>query len=316
MSTPPPTPAEPPEPAAEPEPASAPAPVSAPEPVPAPAPEPVPAPAQALPAGPPPPLPPEAPPAARPAPPARERPRRRRGRTALLLACAALLGAVGGLAGGYTVQADRAPTPLPPLSQAKLSYPQKPLPEDEAPEPLTAEEDRRVRTDGDLRKLLLDRPKGAREAEMPPESDGWLSLSGYAENFKDPGRMFTYLADENLRRVATAAWRPSTRRTVSIRLVQFREERRRSALDHTDNQQSYMSSSGYAGNDGSTLKGSGNGRYYVFDRPDRKPGYLPMYRARAIAQRGDIMMDIWIYDAKPIAERDIRSLAERQLERL
>ncbi|WP_241027683.1 hypothetical protein [Streptomyces verrucosisporus] len=62
----------------------------------------------------------------------------RRGRTALLLACAALLGTVGGLAGGYTVQADRAPTPLPPLSQAELSYPKKPLPEDEAPEPLTA----------------------------------------------------------------------------------------------------------------------------------------------------------------------------------
>ncbi|MGY1452414.1 hypothetical protein [Streptomyces sp. SS8] len=300
MSTPPPTPAEPPESAAEPEPVSAPA--------------------QALPADPPPPLPPEAPPAAQAAtphtPPVPDRPRRHRGRTALLLACAALLGAVGGLAGGYTVQADRAPTPLPPLSQAKLSYPQKPLPEDEAPEPLTAEEDRRVRTDGDLRKLLLDRPKGAREAEMPSESDGWLSLSGYAGNFKDPGRMFTYLADENLRRVATAAWRPSTRRTVSVRLVQFREERRRSARDHTGNQQSYMSSSGYAGNEGSALKGSGDGRYYVFDRPDRKPGYLPMYRARALAQRGDIMMDIWIYDAKPIAERDIRSLAERQLERL
>ncbi|MFP8960116.1 hypothetical protein ACLIYP_06010 [Streptomyces nanhaiensis] len=303
MSTLPPRPAEPPE--------SVPEPAHVPQAAPAPEAEAV----QALPAGPPPPVPPSLPAEAPPAAPVRDRPRRR-GRTALLLACAALLGTVGGLAGGYTAQADRAPTPLPPLSQAELSYPKKPLPEGEGPEPLTAEEDRRVRTDGDLRKLLLDKPEGARESEMPSESDGWLSLSGYAGEFESPSRMFTYLADENLRRIATAAWRPSARRTVSVRLVQFREEKRRSALDHAESQQSYMSFDSHAGNEGSALKGSGNGRYYTFDRPDRRPGYLPMYRARAIAQRGDIMMDIWIYDAKPIAERDIRSLAERQLERL
>ncbi|SFJ82147.1 hypothetical protein SAMN05192584_101489 [Streptomyces pini] len=304
MSTPPPTPAEPPEPAAGPDPA--------------------PEPAQALPAGPPPPLPPEAPLAAQTvaqtvaqtAPPARERPRRRRGRTALLLACAALLGAVGGLAGGYTVQADRAPTPLPPLSQAKLSYPQKPLPEDEAPEPLTAEEDRRVRTDGDLRKLLLDRPKGTRELELSPDIDGWLSPSAYAREFENPGYMFTYLTGGDLRRVASTGWEQGRYRTVSVSLVQFREEKNRFALEYAQGQQDYMSYEDHAGNDGTALEGSGNGRYYVFDEPHRESGYLPMYRARAIAQRGDIMMDIWIYDTKPIAKRDIRSLAERQLERL
>ncbi|WP_308312365.1 hypothetical protein, partial [Streptomyces sp. ICN903] len=258
----------------------------------------------------------EAPPAARPAPPARERPRRRRGRTALLLACAALLGAVGGLAGGYTVQADRAPTPLPPLSQAKLSYPQKPLPEDEAPEPLTAEEDRRVRTDGDLRKLLLDRPKGAREPEPSLGTDGWLSPSAYAREFENPGYMFTYLTGGDLRRVASAGWQQGRYRTVVVSLVQFREEKNRFALEYAQGQQDYMSYEDHAGNDGTALKGSGNGRYYVFDEPRRESGYLPMHRARAIAQRGDIMMDIWIYDTKPIAKRDIRSLAERQLERL
>ncbi|MFH0243717.1 hypothetical protein ACGRHY_15100 [Streptomyces sp. HK10] len=285
MSTPPPTPAEPP------------------------------VPAQTLPAVLPPPLPPEAPPATPPAPPAQERPRRR-GRTALLLACAALLGAVGGLAGGYTVQADRAPTPLPPLSQAKLSYPQKPLSEDEAPEPLTAGEDRRVRTDGDLRKLLLDRPKGTREPELSPDIDGWLSPSAYAREFENPGYMFTRLTGGDLRRVASTGWQRDRYRMVNVNLVQFREEKSRSALEHAQGQQDYMSDEDHAGNDGTALKGSGNGRYYVFDEPRRKAGYLPMYRARAIAQRGDIMMDIWIYDTKPIAKRDIRSLAERQLGQL
>ncbi|MDH2409708.1 hypothetical protein [Streptomyces chitinivorans] len=249
-------------------------------------------------------------------PPAPDRPRRRRGRTALLLACAALLGAVGGLAGGYTVQADRAPTPLPPLSQAKLSYPKKPLPEDEAPEPLTAEEDRRVRTDGDLRKLLLDRPEGAREPEPSLGTDGWLSPSAYAREFENPGYMFTYLTGGDLRRVASAGWQQGRYRTVVVSLAQFREEKNRFALEYAQGQQDYMSHEDHAGNDGTALKGSGNGRYYVFDEPRRESGYLPMHRARAIAQRGDIMMDIWIYDTKPIAKRDIRSLAERQLERL
>ncbi|MDG9702978.1 hypothetical protein [Streptomyces sp. DH37] len=258
---------------------------------------------------------PTAPPPPSPAAPETSRPRRR-GRTALLPACAALLGAVGGLAGGYTVQADRAPTPLPPLSQAELSYPKEPLPEGEEPEPLTAEEDRRVRTDGDLRKLLLDRPKGAREPEPSPDVDGWLSLPAYAREFDNPGYMFTYLTGEDLRRVASTGWQRGEYRTVSVSLVQFRDEKRRSALEHAEDQQEYMPYDQHAGNDGTALKGSGNGRYYVFDEPDREPGFLPVYAARAIAQRGDIMMDIWIYDIEPIAGRDIRSLAERQLERL
>ncbi|MGK5450913.1 hypothetical protein [Streptomyces radiopugnans] len=304
MSTLPPRPAEPPESVPEPEPAREAAPV----------PEAGAEAAQALPAGPPPPPPADAPPAA-PAVHVQGRPRRR-GRTALLLACAALLGTVGGLAGGYTVQADRAPTPLPPLSQAELSYPKKPLPEGEGPEPLTAEEDRRVRTDGDLRKLLLDKPKGAREPEPSIGMDGWLSPSAYAREFENPGYMFTYLTGGDLRRVASTGWQQGRYRTVVVSLVQFREEKNRFALEYAQGQQDYMSYEDHAGNDGTALKGSGNGRYYVFGEPRRESGYLPMHRARAIAQRGDIMMDIWIYDTKPIAKRDIRSLAERQLERL
>lgn len=42
---------------------------------------------------------------------------RRRGRTALLIATAAVLGLVGGACAGYLIQADREPTKLPSLSQ-------------------------------------------------------------------------------------------------------------------------------------------------------------------------------------------------------
>jgi hypothetical protein len=54
---------------------------------------------------------------------------------------------------------------------------------------------------------------------------------------------------------------------------------------------------------------------YLF-KPERKAGYLPVYKAQAAAWRGDIAMEIWIYDTKPIPKSKIVDLAERQLERL
>ncbi|GAA2427834.1 hypothetical protein [Streptomyces macrosporus] len=84
------------------------------------------------------------------------------------------------------MQADRAPTPLPPLSRAEPSYPKKPLPKDREPEPLTAEEDRRVRTDGDLRDLLLPAPEGAREDEGLPALDGgWVPVDDYTGLYEE-----------------------------------------------------------------------------------------------------------------------------------
>lgn len=58
------------------------------------------------------------------------RPRRRGLRTAGRLAVAAVLGIVGGTAVGHGIQAEREPTPLPPLNQPALAYP-KPLPRGE-----------------------------------------------------------------------------------------------------------------------------------------------------------------------------------------
>ncbi|MBK3589069.1 hypothetical protein JHN49_37485, partial [Streptomyces sp. MBT57] len=70
-----------------------------------------------------------------------------------------------------------------------------------------------------------------------------------------------------------------------------------------------------AGNAGDPLEGTGSGRYFLY-AVEREAGYLPFYRARALAVRGDIMIDINITDSKPISKKDIRVLAERQLERL
>lgn len=241
--------------------------------------------------------------------------RRPRGRTSLIIASAALLGIVAGLGTGYTVQADRKPTPLPPLSQAKLSYPDKPLSEDEY-EPVPAKHDRRVKTDGDLRKLLVDQPKGAREAEIDRSPDGWVSLAAYAREYESPSSMFGDLVCGNVRRIAGVAWSDGQYRATSIRLVQFRGIEGRTTPDHAERQQAYMSRDEWAASPGHPIKGSGNGMYWIDEAPRRDPGYLPAYVNRAIAWRGDIMMDIQIYDTAPISDKDIRKLAQRQWERL
>ncbi len=241
--------------------------------------------------------------------------RRPRGRTSLIIASAALLGIVAGLGTGYTVQADRKPTPLPPLSQAELSYPDKPLPEDEY-EPIPAKHDRRVKTDGDLRKLLVDKPKGARETVLDRSPDGWVPLSTYAREYTEVRRMFRYTVAQDIRRVAGVEWQSGRQELTTVRLVQFHDLTARSAAEHARSQQNYMSMEDWAASDGRPLKGSGNGLYWIDEAPDRKPGYLPYYSNRAIAWRGDIMMDIEIDSARPVSEKAIRELAERQLERL
>ncbi|MFB9578534.1 hypothetical protein [Streptomyces yanii] len=241
---------------------------------------------------------------------------RPRGRTTLLIAAAAVLGIAGGTAVGYGVQADRAPTPLPALSQPNLAYPVKALPTDKVPDPLPVSQDRQRKTDGDLRELLVGKPSGARDARFPFPTKGWMSLDAYAREFKSEDYMFETLAEADVRRIAAANWSQGQYRDVGIRLVQFRSGAELGASDHANDQLGYMPyAKDGAGNEGDPIKGSGNGRYFLY-KAVNKPGYLPVYQARAIAQRGDVMFDINIFDTAPISKKDIRTLAERQLERL
>lgn len=248
------------------------------------------------------------------APSVRPRPR---GRTALLIAAAALLGIAGGTAVGYGIQAERPPTPLPALSQSDLAYPAKALPAGKVPAALPASQDRQVRTSGDLRKLLIDRPAGWSDNKAENGlSDGWLSVDSYARAFGVPDFMFTYLLERDVRRIAGASWKKGAHREATVQLVQFGPGTETGAVDHAESQTWYMPETERgAGNEGDPVRGSGNGRYYLYDVV-REPGYLPSYRARAVIQRGDIMIEINIVDTEPISKKDIRTLAERQLERL
>ncbi|MFC6514455.1 hypothetical protein ACFQFR_17330 [Streptomyces goshikiensis] len=119
------------------------------------------------------------------------------------------------------------------------------------------------------------------------------------------------------RRVASTVWAQDDKVFVKIRLLQF--QNRSGADDYQVQQSAYMSDKDRAGNDGVAVPGlSGDlGRVWVDSKAEETPGYLPVRGARAIARRGDVVMDIDYYDNRgKIAERDVIDLAKRQLERL
>ncbi|MEU9864245.1 hypothetical protein AB0D99_25560 [Streptomyces sp. NPDC047971] len=243
-----------------------------------------------------------------------ESPRPRRiGRTIALIAVAAVLGIVGGTAVGYGIQAEREPTPLPALNQPDLAYP-KSLPAGQKPAPLTSAEDRGIRTDGDLRKLLLPKPAGAKKTDFHDE-DGWMATAEFAEGFEDPGSALSHQLDLRIRRIATTSWLTGEYKSTEIRLVQYRSTAVLGAQDYAESQMDYMPDEEYARYDGDPIKGSANGRYYVLPVV-KKSGYLDYYEARAYLHRGDIAVEIFISDTKKISKKEIASVAERQLGRL
>lgn len=236
------------------------------------------------------------------------RPRRRRGRTTSMIAGAAVLGAVVGTCAGFLVQADREPTALPPLSQPVVGQAKGEV------EPLSAAQDRRVKTDGDLRKLLIARPKGAKD--FPVGSDGWADLGVWAQEYEKPGATFNNLVDDEFRRAAVTSWQVGETYSVEIGLVQFRQESKAAASEWADNGHYWAEEEDDTRSWPIPGTGDGNGTAYVHDTPDRKPGYLPLYSAEAYAWRGDICVSIQVYDSKPISKAKIMDLAQRQVGKL
>jgi hypothetical protein len=234
--------------------------------------------------------------------------KRRRGRTVALICAAAVLGLVAGTCAGYLVQADREPTPLPPLSQPVL-----PQAKGKGPAPLSAAQDRRVKTEGDLRELLLDKPRGAKRTEWTEGSDGWLDLAAYADRFEKPDVAFGQLVQDQFRRAAMTGWEVGDDYTVDIRLVQYRQEESASAAEVALEGQYWPEQERH---DSWPIPGTGEGRAYVLAEPETEDGYLSLYGAQAHAARGDIVMEIYVYGTKPVPKKMIMSLAERQMERL
>ncbi|MQY13132.1 hypothetical protein SRB5_32730 [Streptomyces sp. RB5] len=250
-----------------------------------------------------------------PVPPPAPAPPRRRGRIALLLAAAALLGTVAGVTYGYRVQADEPPTALPPLSQPGLAYP-KALAAGKEPDPLPAAQDHRTKTTGDLRKLLVSAPKGTKKPDFLPGEGGWVTAYEFAEDFQEPDYMFKNLVESGYRRTAVTAWSRGQGHAVIVELIQFHDQLTAGAAQYLEEQTAYLPDDDYAGNDGTAIPGSSDGLLFVFDSPDTEPGYLPLWEGRALARRGDIVMDIHFINTSKVSEKDALDLARKQLERL
>ncbi|MFE1438334.1 hypothetical protein [Streptomyces sp. NPDC058739] len=238
----------------------------------------------------------------------REKPPRRRGRTAALLAAAVALGLVAGACVGYLVQADREPSPLPPLSQPVLEQEKG-----KGPEPLSVLSDHKLLADGDLTSLLLSKPPTAKENDWLPAEGAWMDAATYAGYFGAPDRAFEWLIAQEFRRAAYAGWDTGSH-TVEIRLIQYRQRESVAAADAVHEAQGYADQMRHT--DSFPIPGTGNGWVYVHNRPQSQPGYEPQYNARAHAWRGDIEMDILVYGDQPVPKKTIMDVAERQMERL
>ncbi|NYV74025.1 hypothetical protein HW445_06835 [Streptomyces sp. UH6] len=228
---------------------------------------------------------------------------RRKGRTTALIAAAVALGLIGGACTGYLIQADREPTALPSLSQPELKQAGG-----EGPDPLPAAQDRKVKTDGDLRDLLLKTPKGKKEVER-----GWMSLAEFSSLHEDGKSYMGHDLVDEFRRAATVSWMESDTRYVEIVLIQYRHEDRLGAVqNHTVQAEGWSAKS----SDEYDIPGTGDGVVLLIDRPDTEPGYMPVYKTHATAVRGDIALQLWVTDVRPPGKDKIMDLATRQMERL
>lgn len=237
--------------------------------------------------------------------------RRRGGRTVLLIAGAVVLGVLAGTVTGYAVQYDREPTPLAPLAQAELVYPKAIAPDDTTTNK-TINANRWHKTDDDLAKLLIDAPGGAKV-----EGKGYDTVDYVATEFEQPDYMLRNLIRTEVRRLASVNWVEGDHTFVTVQLLQFND--RDGADDYQSGQASYMPEKKYAGNSGTAIPGlpSDLGHVWVDSEAHEEPGYLPMRGARAIARRGDIVLDIHLMNNRgKVSESDIMDLAKQQLERL
>ncbi|AQT73152.1 hypothetical protein B1K54_17155 [Streptomyces sp. fd1-xmd] len=237
--------------------------------------------------------------------------RRRVRRTTLLIAGAAVLGALAGTATGYAVQYHREPTPLPPLAQQKMDGP-KPAAMNDATSHRSINAHRWHKADEDLAKKLLEVPGGAQDSFSGPVSTDTFS----ADYFLEPSQAVGSLIRQG-KRLATARWAENDRNFVEVNLLQFRD--RAGADDFYTDIVQYMPEKDHAGNTGKDLPGAPSdfGHMWIDSKAHQEPGYHPIRQSRAVVRRGDIVMSVkYTNNRGEIDEKALVELAKRQMERL
>jgi hypothetical protein len=233
--------------------------------------------------------------------------RRRRGRTAVLIAVAAVLGVLGGVGAGYGIQYQREATPLPPLVGAMPVQPKGAAPDAPA---LPASQDRAAVFDGNLLDRLMPIPKGAKDSERE-----WVTLPDYAEYFDDPAGAFNMLAGDDFRRSVIADWTAADDTYYEIHMIQFRDD-----ADALTSQvfSQWAPDSSWDPQYGQSVQipDATNGYAYPSGKAVTKDGYEPYYEGYAIAQVGNILVDVYVEQSHPVAVKTVLSAINKQLERL
>lgn len=231
---------------------------------------------------------------------------RRRGRTTLLIASAAVLGVLAGGGLGYRVQQNREPTPLPPLIGPMLAQPKGVGPDPARP----AGQDRDVVYQADLFKLLMPTPKGAEE-----QFRDWMSLSDYADSYNGTDYMFRTFATNDYQRGVRAEWTDPHKAYVIVSLTQFRDEAAPYAPELFIEQQELADDDPEDG-PSHAVPGVSSGYVWGSAKAHKEAGYLPEYEARGLAQIGNIYVEVFVNSPHPVPYSTVMSVMKKQLERL
>lgn len=237
-------------------------------------------------------------------------PRRRVGRTALLIAGAAALGVLAGTITGYAIQYDREPTPLPPLAQQTMAAP-KPQAMNETTTHRSINANRWHKADEDLAKKLVEVPGGTQNSVSGAVAPDAFS----ADYFVDPADGLGPIG-RHAKSIASARWSKNDRDFVEITLIRYRD--RLGADDYYSGVVQYMPEKNYAGNNGKDFAGvPGDFGHMWISELSEKPGYHPVRQGRVLVRRGDIVMLVeWTNNRGDIDEKALVELAQRQMERL
>ncbi|MFJ3980096.1 hypothetical protein [Streptomyces sp. NPDC090021] len=239
-------------------------------------------------------------------------PRRRARRTVLLIAGAAVLGALAGTVTGYAVQYHREPTALPPLAQQEMDAP-KPAAMNDATSRRSIDAARWHKADEDLAKKLVDVPGGAQDGFSGAVSADAFAASWYLQ----PSEAVGDLIRDRVKSVATASWAENDRNFVEVHLLQYRD--RSGAEGFQSGMVAYMPDKEYAGNAGKDFPGvpADFGHLWIDSKAHEEPGYHPVRQARALIRRGDIVMVVqYTNNRGEVDEKALVEIAKRQMERL
>lgn len=226
--------------------------------------------------------------------------RKRSVKTRTLFTGAVVLGLLGGASAGYTVQALRTPTPLPPLSVAQPLYPLSPIYDGVRAAGLPASQDDATVVDGDLTKLLLPTPAGA----TTTIDHTWMDLLGEADTCDDTASCFDTDLHDGVARIADTAWRRGDGLFEEIRIFQYLPGR----SSYADRGISDMLAGG-----GTKLRmpdGIAAAGHESFDSHDE-------YDDHAVAVHGDLAVYFWVTSRTHAPDPSIiNDLITRQMARL